>query len=78
MVDIYGGKLYHLIQYEQKDEKSVCHEVNLCSSGRRQVRSAEEKPKQLLGEDKCTDGPIYWCESLENANECHVSKFLCI
>lgn len=29
--------------------------------------------QQLLGAEKCTWGPAYWCASIENANECEGS-----
>lgn len=33
------------------------------------------KQSPLLGGEKCTYGPSYWCISMKTASECHVSLF---
>lgn len=50
-----------------KNSKEVCSAMMLCSDNEalyRPVRSAQ------VGTNKCTYGPGYWCEKLENAQEC--------
>ena len=32
------------------------------------------KKVELLGQNKCTWGPAFWCDTLENAKRCNVSQ----
>ena len=48
------------------DPKFVCEKVGLCPS--------ETKPKMLVGANKCTFGPSYWCASMDNAEECNAKE----
>ena len=49
------------------DPKFVCEKIGLCPS-------ESSKPKMLVGANKCTFGPSYWCASLENAEECNAKE----
>ena len=48
------------------DPKFVCEKVGLCPS--------ETKPKMLVGANKCTFGPSYWCATMDNAEECNAKE----
>lgn len=47
----------------------LCTDLKLCSSD--QSKAAPH----LLGADMCTRGPAYWCDSLDNAQECQAFDF---
>lgn len=48
------------------DSNSVCRKVGLCGAPSH-VRIQRDV---LLGSNKCTWGPGYWCANLGNAEEC--------
>jgi len=65
IIDTYGTEI---LKYADSilDPKFVCEKVGLCPS--------ETKPKMLVGANKCTFGPSYWCASMDNAEECNAKE----
>jgi len=51
---------------------AVLQAAKLCSSAANEVAVDGGKPA-LVGANKCTQGPAYWCSSQEHADECGVS-----
>lgn len=69
MIDAYGDSFFHLVT-SLSNPKSVCHKVGLCSSEDSRPRQSREV---LVGANRCTWGPSYWCANAANANECKVN-----
>lgn len=51
------------------DEKNFPQQIFFLLSGT-YIAAA---PPLIIGGDKCSWGPSYWCESLENARECKMT-----
>lgn len=74
LVKQYGPDIIKMIA-EVMDPKEICTTIGLCSNA-----TAQNKPngmvklipakQHLLGDQQCTYGPAYWCETLENAKKC--------
>lgn len=65
MIESNGETIIALI-LRLKSRREICEALLMCSGKAATVRTK----RQLLGESKCSRGPGYWCESIENANEC--------
>ncbi len=37
------------------------------------IQSTSNQPSPIVGSNKCTWGPSYWCSSIENARECNMT-----
>lgn len=61
IIEVYGPYIVNLLAELGEPEK-VCQAVELCST--------EEGAKQLLGNEKCTWGPSYWCQTKLHASAC--------
>lgn len=68
MIDAYGDSFFHLVT-KLNNPKSVCHKVGLCNG-------VVSRPTRdvLVGGNRCTWGPSYWCSNSTTANECEVHK----
>ncbi|XP_045625830.2 LOW QUALITY PROTEIN: prosaposin [Procambarus clarkii] len=60
IVEVYGPYLVNLLAELGNPEK-VCQEIELCPNN---------SPVRLLGGDKCTWGPSYWCQTQMHAAAC--------
>ncbi|XP_072916662.1 prosaposin-like isoform X2 [Hemitrygon akajei] len=60
-VHSYKPELSKMLQKSQ-EEKDICGELSIC---------VRKKTVHLLGENKCTWGPAYWCKDRETATKCH-------
>nr|ALX00059.1 proactivator polypeptide [Melanoplus sanguinipes] len=61
LVDIYGPSIVNL-RKQDKEYHEICEMIGKCPR-HRQVTN-------LLGGEKCTWGPSYWCQSEEHATAC--------
>ena len=66
MLETYGPYILQMIG-QLADSKQVCQEIDLCSRPAGQVH--------LLGGNKCTFGPSYWCKSTAHASACKAESF---
>lgn len=64
-IEVYGPYVVQMIG-ELADAKQVCQAIDLCQPSPGQV--------QLLGGNKCTYGPDYWCKSKIHARACKAEK----
>lgn len=64
-IETYGSQLYQLI-LRLSNPRLACREIGLCFLNEAHYRTRRD----LIGSNKCSWGPGYWCESLSNANEC--------
>jgi len=62
IVDTYGPYLMNEMA-EVMDKKKVCQTIHLCKPPHGHV--------QLLGGEKCSWGPSYWCASQQHADACN-------
>lgn len=63
LIESYGNKIFHFVATIGSEK--TCKEIGVC------VKSAHTlKKRELLGSNRCTWGPGYWCKSVENAKEC--------
>jgi saposin len=64
IIDTYGTEI---LKYADSilDPKFVCEKLGVCPAKKEQL---------LLGDNKCTFGPSYWCASRENADECNAME----
>ncbi|XP_072916711.1 uncharacterized protein [Hemitrygon akajei] len=62
-VQSYKKELSKLLQKSQ-EEKDICWELDLC---------VRKQTVRLLGKNKCTWGPAYWCKNRETAAKCHAA-----
>ncbi|XP_072341590.1 prosaposin-like isoform X2 [Scyliorhinus torazame] len=58
---IHSSKPQLSILLQNQEQSDLCVELSVC----RRQRTIE-----ILGPDKCTWGPAYWCSAPENAREC--------
>jgi hypothetical protein len=81
---IYGETIIHYIAHVA-DSGKICQELGLCGSTDHAhveilsddyVETRAKRSTNLLGKKKCTWGPSYWCENMEQANECHVRVYV--
>ncbi|KAF5305454.1 hypothetical protein FQA39_LY01545 [Lamprigera yunnana] len=63
MVQVYGEKIFYMLGTSLKPVE-ICQEIRLCGS--QMYRPGEV----MLGRNKCTRGPGYWCISQATATEC--------
>lgn len=66
MLETYGPYILQMIG-QVADSKEVCQEIDLCSRPAGHVH--------LLGGNKCTFGPSYWCKSNAHASACKAEMF---
>jgi hypothetical protein len=59
----YGSSVGSLMKY--KRYATLCRLMDICST----ETPATEKPR-IVGSNRCTWGPSYWCSSLSNSREC--------
>ncbi|XP_044260059.1 prosaposin [Tribolium madens] len=64
IIEKYGKTIYNLVTH-LADKGLVCREIALCASS-----PARPSHTTLLGADRCTWGPGFWCASDENAEKC--------
>lgn len=64
MIKVYGYDLVADLIIED-DATIACQHIQLCKHS-----------QILVGTDRCTFGPSYWCQSEDNADECFVSNKL--
>lgn len=64
IIDTYGTEI---LKYADSilDPKFVCEKLGVCPAKKEQL---------LVGDNKCTFGPSYWCASRENADECNAME----
>lgn len=84
IVDKYGPLIVHLIATKYSP-KEVCTIAKLCTTGNGVVPSPmvnlvpAGKPR-LVGTSQCSYGPVYWCASQQNAEQCgavdHCKQFV--
>ncbi|XP_067673391.1 prosaposin-like [Haliotis asinina] len=53
------------------DPRQICQTISLCPTGQKGV---QDKPYKLLGQDKCSFGPSFWCASKDNAIQCNAME----
>jgi hypothetical protein len=63
----YGTSVGSLMKH--KRYATLCRLMDICSKESVTEPPATEKP-QILGSNRCTWGPSYWCSSLSNSREC--------
>ena len=63
LIELYGDELFQLVS-TISDKREICAKLNMCSAAKVQ------RPQMLVGTNKCTWGPGYWCKNLDNAKEC--------
>lgn len=79
MLISYGPSIINLLIEMGAKPGVVCSKMGLCDAGQQaKVTMTSEKPenddlKQLVGGNRCTWGPSYWCQSEDHANACGVS-----
>jgi len=66
IISVYGGDILELLK-ELGTPAGICEEIKLC-------REHKEREPQLLGGQKCTWGPDYWCQSKQHAKACQAVK----
>nr|WBW70109.1 venom protein [Lampona murina] len=66
MLETYGPYILQMIG-QVADSKEVCQEIDMCSRPPGHVH--------LLGGNKCTFGPSYWCKSNAHASACKAEMF---
>lgn len=65
-MEVYGDFIVDAYNNHQMDQ--VCVELNFC----------HKHINMLIGDNPCTYGPSYWCQSAQNAEVCRVSKIFLI
>lgn len=60
MIEVYGPYLVNLLA-ELGDPEKVCQGLKMCP---------RDSPEHLLGGEKCTWGPSYWCQTQMHATAC--------
>jgi saposin len=65
LLETYGTSVIHYLA-TLGNGKLVCQAVDICPRPRGQVH--------LLGGDKCTFGPSYWCRSVAHARACKAEQ----
>ncbi|CAF3821446.1 unnamed protein product, partial [Rotaria sordida] len=66
-VENYGTPVASLMKH--KRYATLCHLMSICSDEPVTEPPSTEKPI-ILGQNRCTWGPSYWCSSLSNSREC--------
>lgn len=66
MIEVYGPYVVNLLA-ELGDSKRVCQAIKFCP---------HHTSEQLLGAEKCTWGPSYWCQTKMHATACRVNHFI--
>ncbi|KAF5275822.1 hypothetical protein FQR65_LT04060 [Abscondita terminalis] len=64
MIEIFGEKIFNMLS-TSVEPTEICRDIRLCSAS-----TLRPNIHPLLGRQKCTRGPGYWCISEETANEC--------
>jgi len=64
MIDTYGEQLFKMLSHAA-NPGTVCSEIGMCVA-----RFTRPPRDTLVGANKCTWGPGYWCLSEDNANGC--------
>lgn len=54
-----------LSHFEGKDSANACYKLKYCHGS-----NVRKRRQTLVGGNKCTWGPGYWCANLNNAEEC--------
>jgi saposin len=78
IIDKYGAGIIILLE-EIADPKVICTKLGLCDDAvsnetvqMLELQPANYKTEQpLLGADKCTWGPSFWCDNMDNAKNCN-------
>ncbi|PVD38757.1 hypothetical protein C0Q70_01380 [Pomacea canaliculata] len=87
--DLVQSYFPELVAMLTQNDLEVCTMLKLCTNATQPSRPVQKssplifKPmseirKPLLGQEKCTYGPSYWCASKENAHQCNVPIEHCI
>lgn len=66
VIETYGPYILQMIG-QVADSKQICQDIDLCSRPTGHVH--------LLGGNKCTFGPSYWCQSKAHAAACKAEMF---
>ncbi|XP_054708143.1 uncharacterized protein LOC129217826 isoform X2 [Uloborus diversus] len=66
ILETYGPCILQMIG-QLADSKQVCQDIELCSRPAGQVH--------LVGGNKCTFGPSYWCKSALHASACKAEEY---
>ncbi|XP_062911403.1 prosaposin-like isoform X1 [Mobula hypostoma] len=64
-VHSYKPELSGMLQKSQ-EEKDICGGLRIC---------IRKRTESLLGKNKCTWGPSYFCKDRETATKCHVVEY---
>lgn len=78
LIEKYGAGIIILIE-EVADPKVICTKLGLCdaSLANKTAKMVELEPanykqeEPVLGVDRCTWGPFYWCDNIDNAKKCN-------
>lgn len=62
MYDAFGDHFAQMINFDSPQK--ICSSVDICYNN---------ENVHLLGGQKCTFGPAYWCHTSDHANACKVS-----
>ena len=79
MMEVYEQSIINILR-AKGDTKTICTQIALCSAGdffamkSGHIRMLRSAAPSLVGTDKCSQGPGYWCESKENAAKCKVTS----
>ncbi|KAK4881659.1 hypothetical protein RN001_004978 [Aquatica leii] len=65
MIEMYGEKIFQMLSSNLKPV-TICQEIKLCAA-----KTYRPNEQMMLGKQKCTRGPGYWCLSEQTAVECH-------
>lgn len=80
MLISYGPSIINLLVELEAKPSVVCSRMNLCDQTQQMkinfIPAKKEKSdvEQLVGGNRCTWGPSYWCQSEDHAHACGVSK----
>ncbi|KAK6187955.1 hypothetical protein SNE40_005871 [Patella caerulea] len=78
LVDRYGPVILQFLS-QLANPRTVCEYMALCQN---ENKALKYRPLPLLGKEKCSYGPAYWCANLENAKRCqsvkHCQKYVWI
>ncbi|KAK6187954.1 hypothetical protein SNE40_005870 [Patella caerulea] len=66
LVDTYGPYILQLLS-EVANPREVCEKLSLCQM---KDSTLHYKSHELLGKEKCSYGPSFWCANAENAKLC--------
>ncbi|XP_074648494.1 prosaposin-like isoform X2 [Tubulanus polymorphus] len=70
MIEQYGPFIIQKLDQQLINPADVCAEIRLCTAAKKPTIGLVH----LLGGEKCTYGPAYWCASVQNAKRCQAME----